>query len=82
MTRLLPKIFLGISSGALLTAVRLLAVYDLSSQEGTLRDVDGNVYRTRVIGSQLWMMQNVNVGHYSHGDFAPRAIPITFTTKT
>jgi uncharacterized protein (TIGR02145 family) len=71
MARLLPKTFLGITSGALLVAVHLLAVYGLRSQEGTLRDVDGNVYRTEVIGSQLWMTQNLNAGHYSNGDPIP-----------
>ena len=38
---------------------------------GTLTDIDGNIYRTIVIGSQTWMAENLKVGHYRNGDSIP-----------
>lgn len=36
-----------------------------------LVDFDGNVYDTVMIGTQVWMKQNLNVTHYSNGDPLP-----------
>jgi uncharacterized protein (TIGR02145 family) len=38
---------------------------------GSMTDQDGNVYRTTVIGSQIWMAENLNVNHYRNGDLIP-----------
>jgi uncharacterized protein (TIGR02145 family) len=35
---------------------------------GTVTDIDGNVYDTVAIGTQVWMVQNLRVIHYRNGD--------------
>ena len=38
---------------------------------GSIKDVDGNVYDSVVIGEQVWMTQNLRVTHYKNGDKIP-----------
>jgi uncharacterized protein (TIGR02145 family) len=38
---------------------------------GTVTDIDGNVYRTIVIGNQEWTMQNIRTTHYNDGTAIP-----------
>ena len=48
------------------------AVFNPDKEYGTVKDIDGNEYRTITIGTQTWMAENLRVTHYSNGD------PITF----
>jgi uncharacterized protein (TIGR02145 family) len=43
---------------------------------GTVTDIDGNIYNTITIGTQVWTKENLRVTHYRNGD------PITKVTDT
>ena len=43
----------------------------------TVTDIDCNVYHTVTIGTQVWMVENLNVTHYRNGDPIPN---ITYNT--
>jgi uncharacterized protein (TIGR02145 family) len=40
-------------------------------EEGTVVDIEGNVYQTVQIGSQVWMSENLRTGFYSNGQPIP-----------
>ena len=46
---------------------KLISAYSVSDT-GSVTDIDGNVYKTVIIGDQEWMMENLRVSRYQNGE--------------
>jgi uncharacterized protein (TIGR02145 family) len=44
---------------------------------GRVTDIDGNIYNTRIIGNQEWMINNLKVTRYRNGDAIPTNVDNT-----
>lgn len=52
----------------ILVLMFLISSCEKEEETGTVTDMDGNVYYTIKIGSQVWMTENLKVTHYRNGD--------------
>ncbi|MEW6014867.1 MAG: FISUMP domain-containing protein [Candidatus Zixiibacteriota bacterium] len=51
-------------------------------ETGTMRDIDGNLYKTVKIGNKWWMAENLKVTHYRNGEVIPRVTDTWYWSGT
>ena len=62
---------------ALLARIEALEdALDNGVEDGTVTDIDGNVYQTVIIGSQEWMAENLRVTRYNNEDDIPTGLSV------
>jgi len=45
-----------------------ISIKTLSDEDGKVSDIEGNIYKTIRIGSQIWFAENLRASHYNNGD--------------
>jgi uncharacterized protein (TIGR02145 family) len=60
----------------------LLITLEKNKNLGTVTDVDGNVYHTIAIGTQIWMVENLKTSRYRNGDLIGTTNPVTLDIQS
>jgi len=58
-----------------------MAILTIQNHAQTVNDIDGNVYRTVTIGTQVWIVENLKTTRYSDGNIVPRVSTYNETTN-
>ena len=66
-TWIIPSILMGL----LLLPIYSCKKNDQPTPSNTVADIEGNVYHTVTIGSQVWMVENLKVSKYTDGTAIP-----------
>jgi uncharacterized protein (TIGR02145 family) len=62
------------------TISKIITLSDIAPN--TVTDIDGNIYNTITIGSQLWMKENLNVQRFKNGEAIPNVTDVSTWANT
>jgi uncharacterized protein (TIGR02145 family) len=68
------QIFLQISRVSVFSIVVIL-LSGCEKEDGSIMDIEGNVYKTVTIGDQVWMAENLKTKRYQNGDLLETTDP-------